>query len=234
MTGVQTCALPIFNNILTVILGFASMLHLQLPKGTPHGEAAGLIVESSKRASELVRQLLAFSRKQKEGRKPESICEIVKTFAPFIEQALGSGIQLEITPLECAVYVLADRTMLEQLLMNLAINARDAMPDGGMCIISSELCDIGRQEADLYQIQPGRYVRISFTDTGPGISDELRGKVFDPFFTTKEIGKGTGLGLSIVYGIARQHGGGVSIGNTEGKGTTFEIWLPVFGGQDDK
>ncbi len=223
-----------FNNILTVILGYASMLNLQLPGGSAHGEAAGMIVEASKRASELVRQLLAFSRKQKEGRKPEAICSLVKNFRPFLEQALGSGISIELCPPDTPAFVSVDRTMFEQLLMNLAINARDAMPDGGSFSITTARCELSRQDADIFQIQPGRYVKMNISDTGQGICDDIRERIFDPFFTTKELGKGTGLGLSIVYGIVRQHGGAITIESIEGTGTTFGILLPEYCSPGDK
>ncbi len=223
-----------FNNILTVILGYASMLHLQLPPDSPHREAAGMIVESSKRASELVRQLLAFSRKQKEGRKVEPIGLLVTNFRPFLEQVLGSRVNLDIKDLDCPLYAELDTTMFEQVLMNLAINAHDAMPEGGMFAITTAPYQLSRQEANIFQIPPGSYIKISISDTGQGINEEIREKIFDPFFTTKDIGKGTGLGLSIVYSIIRQHGGSITIDKNGEKGTTFSILIPRCMKPDDK
>ena len=219
-----------FNNILTVILGYASMLKMQLPADSAHGEAAAMMVDASKRASELTRQLLTFSRKQKEGRKAEHICEIANNFRPFIENALGDRIKLDIKAEECPLFAIVDRTMIEQVFMNLAINARDAMPDGGLFSILIESHQLTTLESERFQIPVGAYIKISFTDTGPGISSELQERIFDPFFTTKEIGKGTGLGLSIVYEISKQHAGQITAEDNDGKGTTFSFLLPQHNG----
>ncbi len=218
-----------FNNLLMVILN--SALFLQEETETD-GEARGLvddILNAAYQASGLTRQLLAFSRRQTLTPQDEELNTIVTDLQKMLKRLLRENIDIRVqTSMPCCVRV--DRGQIEQVLVNLAVNARDAMPDGGTLFI-----DVQRRDLDLDwmvshsagdRIAPGCYAVMTVSDTGCGISDEIASRIFDPFFTTKSAGQGTGLGLSTVYGIVRQHGGHVSVYSHEGHGTTFHIYLP--------
>lgn len=220
-----------FNNILTVIRGYSTMLLMQTPPNSPQGESLQMIVDAVKRAAGLTQNLLTFSRKQESTPVMAELCGLVSGFEKFIKRIIGDNIRLSLAC--CAqstpgpLLTMVDRSMIEQLLMNLAINARDAMPEGGELQIGMAGVDLYTAEAAALELEPGDYIRITVADTGCGIPPELLSRIFEPFFTTKDIGKGSGLGLSVVYGIVQQHNGAIKVESTIGHGTTFTIYLPA-------
>ncbi len=216
-----------FNNILTAITGYASLLEPMLDSPEMKRQVIQ-IQKASERAATLTRGLLAFSRRQVLQPEPLYIRELMKDFEPILRRVIPENISLTITPSENAP-VLADRGQIEQVLMNLVTNARDAMPEGGSLLIESSDVHIGRDYLEMHPWaeNEGDYVVISVTDSGIGMDRETQEHVFEPFFTTKEVGKGTGLGLSMVYGIVKQHHGFIHLYSEPGKGTTFRIYLPV-------
>ena len=183
-----------------------------------------VVVEAGKKAEDLTRQLLAFSRRQTLRMEPVDIGETVAGIAKMLRRMVREDIILELHTAPTRS-VLADRAQIEQVIINLVVNARDAMPEGGTVIIGTSELELAAA-GELSEIPAGAYVVISVSDTGIGMSRELREKIFEPFFTTKEMGKGTGLGLSSVFGIVKQHNGHVSVYSEPGKGTTFRIYLP--------
>lgn len=223
-----------FNNILTVILGFGSMLQLQMATDSTHADAVRMIVDAAKRASSLTQRLLAFSRKHEPQRRVESICELVTGFKSFLRRVIGENIELVIQLESEALHVEIDRHMLEQALMNLALNACDAMPNGGTLTIRLSHTRLDQQLASQLDIKPGAYCQIVVQDTGTGIPGNIQDRIFEPFFTTKEVGKGSGLGLSMVYGIVKQHAGGISVNSTPSTGSCFTILLPISATQSVK
>jgi two-component system NtrC family sensor kinase len=217
-----------FNNILTVIHGNASLLQEQLKQYPSCAESLDDISLAASRAARLVRQLLAFSRKQ--VLKPEviNLGRVVGNLDDMMKRLLGDHITLEVKVAPDLPAVQADLNMMEQIIMNLSVNAHDAMPRGGKLSIGIDTVAITSDDAHKNaEILPGRYVRLSVSDTGCGITAEHLPRIFDPFFTTKEVGKGTGLGLAMVYGIVKQHHGRVDVQSAVNQGTTFRIFLPV-------
>lgn len=219
-----------FNNILTVIQGHASLL-----SGTNPGESAGKsaeqIVQAAERAAQLTRQLLTFSRRQLIQPKKLDVNKIVGNMTNMLGRLLGEDVALQLNYCQAPPMVDADVGMLEQVLLNLAVNARDAMPKGGQLAIRIAIVDLGEAYSRAQsEARSGRFVCLSVTDTGMGISPENLRRIFEPFFTTKEIGKGTGLGLATAYGIVKQHLGWIEVDSQVGKGTTFRIYLPYAGG----
>lgn len=217
-----------FNNLLTAINGFASLLYFNLSPNSSEAEMLEKILNSGERAAELVRQLLAFSRKQVIQVQPLDLNTNVSTMHKILRRIIGEDIQLQLDLDPHLNWIEADPTQIEQVIMNLAINARDAMPYGGTLVISTANVQIdSRHPAQNPQIRPGAYVRLALADTGIGMSDDVKQRIFEPFFTTKEVGKGTGLGLSTVFGIVKQNNGHILVHSQPGTGTTFEIFLPV-------
>ncbi|MBE0539985.1 MAG: response regulator [Verrucomicrobia bacterium] len=216
-----------FNNILTVIQGYADCLLMRPEVSESSVGPLKRIAEASRRAAALTRQLLMFSRKQAIVARALNLNDVLRNFANMLPRLLGEDIVMETHYATALPQVEADSGMLEQIVMNLAVNARDAMPKGGRLIITTEAVDIGaayvRQRAES---RPGRFVCMSVADTGCGIDSKTLTRIFEPFFSTKEIGHGTGLGLSTVYGIVRQHQGWVDVSSEVGVGTTFKIFLP--------
>ncbi|MBI5632286.1 MAG: response regulator [Nitrospirae bacterium] len=213
-----------FNNILTAIIGYASLLELKLKGDEQLKPFVSYILESSERASGLTKSLLAFSRKQPVEMKPLNLNELACGFRNIMSRLIGEDIEFE---LKCSVedlVVEADKGQLEQVLMNLATNARDAMPDGGKISISTEQVVI---DGEMGELPKGSYAVVVFSDNGSGIEQKVQEHIFEPFFTTKETGKGTGLGLAVVYGIIKNHGGAIHLYSEPGQGTTFRIYLPV-------
>ncbi|MBW8864743.1 MAG: PAS domain S-box protein, partial [Verrucomicrobia bacterium] len=216
-----------FNNILTIILGHASLLTMSSldPKALI---SANQIKQASERAAGLTRQLLAFGRKQIVNPRPLDLNRVVGGMTEMLGRLLGEDIALQLNFSGEPAVVEADPTMLEQILLNLSVNSRDAMPRGGRLAIR-----ITMREVDTAHIRksleasPGRFVCLSHTDTGGGIPPENMQRIFEPFFTTKELGKGTGLGLATVYGIVKQHKGWIEVESELGTGTTFNIFLPA-------
>lgn len=216
-----------FNNILTAILGYSQLL--MDPDNDPRQtqEFATVIHESGKRAADLVRQILAFSRKQTLEMIPVDVNAIILNLAKMMQRVIGEDVHLVLNMGSTVPEVLADVGQIEQVITNLAVNARDAMPDGGKMIIETSLTHVDDEDAGLCDISPGEYVVICVSDNGIGIPNEIVSKIFDPFFTTKDVGRGTGLGLSTCYGIVKQHGGHLGVDSEPGEGTTFRIYLPV-------
>jgi PAS domain S-box-containing protein len=216
-----------FNNLLTAIGGYNSLLIEGLgeePTLLGYGQEVRDAVE---RASGLTRQLLLFSRRQLAQPKNLNLNERVTAICGLLHRIIGEDIEI-ITNLPSDLGIIrADPVQLDQVIMNLAVNARDAMPNGGRLTLETANTVVGPQEAAQLQLSPGDYTMLTASDTGTGMDSVTKGRIFEPFFTTKEQGKGTGLGLSIVYGVIRQSGGCIMVDSAPGKGTTFKIYLPV-------
>jgi two-component system cell cycle sensor histidine kinase/response regulator CckA len=216
-----------FNNALAVITSYAELLQMKMPPDEPLRKHVQQVLKASDRAASLTRQLLAFSRKQTIEPSVLDLNSIVTEVDKMLRRLIGEDIELSFkngSDLKC---VKADRGQVEQILMNLAVNARDAMPDGGKLVI--ETANVELDEIYVRQhpfAKTGRYVMLSVSDTGCGMNKEVQAHIFDPFFTTKEVGKGTGLGLSTVYGIVKQSDGHISVYSEVGKGATFRIYFP--------
>ncbi len=216
-----------FNNLLTVINTYAGFGIEALKENDPLRDDLLQILEAGERATTLTRQLLAFGRKQMLKLEVVSLNDVIGGLETMLRRLIGEDIQLLIAPAEDLGAVKADPAQIEQVLMNLVVNARDAMPQGGGLTIETLNADLGEEYAeDHLLVQAGRYVMFAVSDTGIGMDEATCGQAFEPFFTTKEEGKGTGLGLSTVYGIVKQSGGNISVDSEPGKGTTFKIYLP--------
>ena len=221
-----------FNNILTAIFGFATLAQMKIPEGDPLRSNIDQVLAAAERAAGLTQSLLTFSRKQVLNLRPVSLNEVISKVDKFVGRIIGEDIKLQLVFKEDNIVVNADSGQIEQVLMNLATNARDAMPQGGVFSIVTETVDIDQEYIDFYGYgNPGFYARITVSDSGTGIDSETKKRIFDPFFTTKEVGKGTGLGLSIVYGIVKQHKGFINVYSEPGRGTTFSVYLPLMRGE---
>ncbi|HEY4299737.1 MAG TPA: response regulator [Candidatus Didemnitutus sp.] len=223
-----------FNNMLTVINGRAQML-LDNPAVPPEmAESIRDIFVAGERAAKLTRQLLVFSRKQFMLSQPVNVNEVIEDAVRMLRSMIGGHIRMELDLALDPPVVRADAGMLEQVLMNLVVNARDAMPEGGRLAIATSHREIIPSESPRHpESAPGRHVCIEVRDTGGGIPPEIRTRIFEPFFTTKPLGKGTGLGLSTVFGIAKRHHGWVEVESEVGTGTAFKVFLPVCDEQPD-
>lgn len=215
-----------FNNLLTVILGFCEIVIDDLPADDRHQEDLCEIQKAGLSATHLTRQLLAFSRKEIIEPRLLDLNAVVGDMPPMLSRLIGEDIQVRLDLRAEVAPVKADRGQIEQIVLNLAINARDAMPDGGTLTIGTGLFDMDAAGAARLGILPGRYAGLMVTDTGTGMPPEVRARLFEPFFTTKPVGKGTGLGLATVQGIAVGNGGAVTAESEEGKGTSFTVLLP--------
>ena len=217
-----------FNNILMSIMGSADLMLMQLPPNDPARDEATEIKEAVRRGAALPRQLLAFSRRQATIPRLFDLGEAIAGMDTMLRRLIGPEIDFDLVRGSTPIMVIADLSQIEQVVLNLVINARDAMPDGGRLIVAIEEVELDTATA-LAQVEgrAGRYARLSVSDTGTGIDEKTRARLFEPFFTTKEQGKGTGLGLSIVYGIVKQSGGYVSVVSEPGHGATFLIYLPM-------
>jgi PAS domain S-box-containing protein len=216
-----------FNNLLTVIKGYGQLSLLDLKESDPLWGNIQEIQKATQRASDLTRQLLAFSRRQILDLKVLNLNSLVRDLNKMLRRIIGEDIELITLLNEDLGRVKVDPGQIEQLILNLAVNARDAMPSGGKLIIETKNVEIDVEYVAAHiGLTPGRYVRLSVSDTGVGMSQEIVEKAFEPFFTTKETGKGTGLGLSTVYGIVKQSGGSIQAYSEPGFGTTFNIFLP--------
>ncbi|HBX68245.1 MAG TPA: hybrid sensor histidine kinase/response regulator, partial [Chloroflexi bacterium] len=220
-----------FNNILTGVLGYASLLKHRLQEEPETQRFVEIIESSSLRAADLVRQLLAFSR----GTQPEDLQvvypnRVIRETARLLESSVGKDVVLELDLNPHIPPIAANATQVQQAILNLCLNARDAMPNGGRISISTAEVDLDGDLASAYQdlaAEPGKYICIRVADDGSGIPEENLDKIFDPFFTTKDVGHGTGLGLAISYGIIKAHRGSISVISELGKGTSFTIRLPL-------
>lgn len=215
-----------FNNLLTVIIGRIDALLEDLSDDDPRRSDLDLIAGAAERASALTRQLLAFSRKQALTPTVVDVNAIVDEVASLLRRLLGEDIEFATALVPGAARVRVDRGQMEQVIVNLAANARDAMPSGGRLTISTDRVDVTDTPPPGVAAPPGAYVLLAVTDSGHGMDAETRRRVFDPFFTTKEVGRGTGLGLATVYGIVKQHDGHVAVDSSPGAGATFRIYLP--------
>lgn len=217
-----------FNNLLTVIMGHSQILLSEMGLHHPLRSKVEEIQKAGDRATGLIRQLLTFSRKQRSEPKILNLNIVVADFEMMLRRLIGEDIELALMQTPETLRVKADHAQLEQILMNLVINARDAMPKGGRLTI--ETASVRLDSTPMYHLTPlapGTYVRLSVSDTGCGMPPEVQAHIFEPFFTTKEEGKGTGLGLSTVFGIVTQSGGGLDVTSTVGQGTRFTVYLPI-------
>jgi two-component system, cell cycle sensor histidine kinase and response regulator CckA len=216
-----------FNNLLGVIIGYAEMVAKHLPSGNPAGRYVTAIRQAADRAAALTRQLLAFSRKQILQPRVVDLNEITADMEKLIARLIGEDIDLVKVRHPGSAFVLADPSQLEQIVLNLAVNARDAMPQGGSLTVEIAVVDLDDAYVVSHQgTRPGRYVMLAVSDTGVGMNTGTQARIFEPFFTTKELGKGTGLGLSTVYGIVKQSGGCIWVYSEPGRGATFKVYLP--------
>ncbi|MBI5055664.1 MAG: PAS domain S-box protein [Nitrospirae bacterium] len=217
-----------FNNILSAIIGYGHVTLLKMANDDPLRLNIEHMLEATDKASYLTQSLLAFSRKQITDKKPVGLNGIIKRVEKFLLRIMGEDIKVRTMLSEEALKVLADSGQLEQVLINLATNARDALPKGGTFTIATEKSRIDNEFIRAHGYgSPGRYALITVTDNGTGMNENTKQKIFEPFFTTKEPGKGTGLGLSIVYGIIKQHEGYINVYSEPGAGTIFRIYLPL-------
>jgi signal transduction histidine kinase len=224
-----------FNNLLTAIIGYAELISTRVTSNTLARQNADLIRKAGEQAAALTRQLLAFSRKQILQPKIIDLNELVVEMEKLLRRVIGERFDLRSHPDAEIGRVKADPSQIEQVVLNLGVNARDAMPRGGELVIRTANVRLDRTTAPQISasLVPGDYVLLSVCDTGAGMDEETKSHIFEPFFTTKGPGKGTGLGLATVYGIVRQTGGGISVESEPGKGSTFRIYLPMVTGPVD-
>ncbi|MBN1270037.1 MAG: PAS domain S-box protein [Kiritimatiellae bacterium] len=219
-----------FNNLLTSVLGYSRIVHDQLGDGHPLQADLAEISRAGERAVNLTKQLLAFSRKQTVEARSLSLNAVVMDVDKLLRRTLGENIELVALLDSEMAYVKADAGLLEQVILNLAVNARDAMPEGGSLTIRTATIELSPEDClTRVEVRPGRYVLLSARDTGVGMTPEVRDQCFEPFYTSKPQGKGTGLGLSIVYGIIKQFGGFIELDTSPGRGTEVRIYLPAAG-----
>jgi PAS domain S-box-containing protein len=217
-----------FNNILTAIMGYGNLIRAKMTKDDPLLEFMENILVSVDRAAKLTKSLLAFSRQQVMDQRTVDANDIIRQVEKLLGRVIGEDIELKTTLTEQPVSVHADIGQIEQVILNLATNARDAMPQGGSLAIETDIIEVDETYKQIHGFgEAGTFVRISVSDTGMGMDEKTTTKIFDPFFTTKEVGKGTGLGLSMAYGIIKQHKGYIDVISEPGSGTIFSIYLPL-------
>jgi PAS domain S-box-containing protein len=217
-----------FNNILSAIVGYGYFLQKKMNSADPLRENVDQILAAADRAAEVTHSLLAFSRKQILNPKPIDINALMKRFEKLLSRLIGEDIELKSNFTDKEVISMADAGQIEQVLMNLATNARDAMPRGGNLTLNTQLVELDDAFIRVHGYgEPGMFSVIAVSDTGGGMGKETMAKIFEPFFTTKEIGKGTGLGLAMAYGIIKQHNGYINVYSEPEQGTTFRIYLPA-------
>ena len=215
-----------FNNVLGVVVSYAELLKSRHPEDERDGEYADAVLHSCERAAALVRQLLAFSRKRPLMWSVVDLNDTVANFGKLLPRVIGEDVRITIQSDSSPATVRTDPVQIEQVLMNLAVNARDAMPQGGELLIKSGRTR-GSSISDVKDIPAGEYSYLRVTDSGIGMTAETKSHIFEPFFTTKEVGKGTGLGLSMVYGIIKQSNGYIGVVSQPNRGTTFSIYFPL-------
>ena len=215
-----------FNNMLDAILSSTHLMKMKLPVDSPLMQYCRIIESAAQRSASLTRQLLDFSQKNIINKKVVSLNDIIYETTRILERSISKGIRVELRLDPGLDQIEADETQLQQVIMNLALNARDAMPDGGSIRIATSMCSFSQEDVmQQPSLQIGTYVQLSIEDSGTGIPPEVLPKIFEPFFTTKPVGKGTGLGLAVVYGIVQRHGGHITVNSMMGNGTTFSIYL---------
>jgi hypothetical protein len=221
-----------FNNILMAIIGFSNILKMKLDEQDPLQSDIDQILAASDRAAHLTQSMLAYSRKQIMAPKTVDLNDIVRNGEKFLRRVIGEDVEFITSLSKEPLHIFADSMQIEQVLMNLASNARDAMPDGGTLSVTTDCFEIDDRFVALFQFaKKGEYALLSLSDTGAGMDEATARRIFEPFYTTKGVGHGTGLGLSVVYGIIKQHDGFITCYSEPGKGTTFRIYLPIFHGE---
>ncbi len=224
-----------FNNMLTPILGYSELIQRGLPEGDSNRLMIDEILNVANRAKELTARLLMFSRKQLLELQTVNVGEIIRDFEKMLHSTIRENIEIMIVISPGLHPICADKGQIEQALLNLALNAQDAMPLGGKISIEAKNTNLDESYTSYHpEVAPGPYVLLSVSDTGTGMEVEVQQRIFEPFFTTKEFGKGTGLGLPIVYGIVKQHGGSISVYSEKGKGSTFKIFLPRVSDKEER
>jgi two-component system, cell cycle sensor histidine kinase and response regulator CckA len=222
-----------FNNLLTVIAGFGTLIQMATEGKEELQEYVSQILGASERASHLTESLLAFSRKQQITLAPHALNDIVQSTGKLLKRLLTEDIALHMNLTPQSPVVMVDRNQIDHALINLATNARDAMPGGGSLTILTEVVSVDEEFGKTHGFdRPGKYVKLSLSDTGAGMDEQTLEHIFEPFFTTKEVGKGTGLGLASVYGTVRQHGGHIEARSEVNRGTTIDVYLPLIEKQE--
>lgn len=218
-----------FNNMLAAIMGSAELLSIYTKERQELRQYSDIIINAAEKASELTHKLLAFSRKGKRKAEPFDMHLCIKNAISMLKRSIDKKIEIQVLFEADVSYVTGDNTLFENVILNIGINSRDAMPDGGVFSITTSNIEYDEEfcSSSSYDIEPGKYIRISLKDTGSGIPKKIKEKIFEPFFTTKKPGKGTGLGLSVVYGTVKDHHGLLTLESEEGKGTEIFIDLPV-------
>jgi PAS domain S-box-containing protein len=216
-----------FNNVLTAILGSADLLSMMLDRSDPRWTEADAIKRAADRGAALTKKLLSFGRPERSGAAVVDLVSTIGNMEPVLRRLVLDRIAIRVTASRLPLIVRADESAISQIVLNLVINARDAMPHGGATSIDMGIIDIGEPLAPRLGLTPGRYAGLSVADTGHGISPEVQRHLFEPFFSTKPADEGTGLGLSIVYGIVKGLGGAIEVQSEVGHGTTFTIYIPL-------
>ncbi len=219
-----------FNNFLTAILGFSSLLQMKVDedKDAQSGSYLQNIISAAEKAANMTNSLLSFSRKRIINIRPAILNDIIMGIEKLLQRVITENIEFKTALTDKGTIIMADTGQIEQVLLNLVANARDAMPKGGTVFIKTEIAELDEVFVRTYGYgKPGHYALLSVSDTGSGMDEKTKERIFEPFFTTKGVGKGTGLGLSIVYGIIKQHNGCIEVNSELGKGTTFNIYLPI-------
>jgi PAS domain S-box-containing protein len=220
-----------FNNLLTVITGYAGMILLDLDPNSPMLESVSEISQAADRASALTRQLLSFSRRQVTQPKDLALNDLVHNIERMLHRLIGEEVELVLSLAPDAGVIRADPGHIEQVIVNLVVNARDAMPSGGRVLVETALLPVDEELSSGYlDVPPGEYVMLAVSDTGIGMTEEIKSHIFEPFFTTKEKGRGTGLGLSTVYGLVTQSGGTISVYSQPSQGSVFKMLFPAIKG----
>ena len=216
-----------FNNLLTIIIGYCMLLMEERPANPLHAEALGQIRRASEQAAALTQNLLAFSRRQLTSPAIVDVVAAAAGLEPMLRRFCGGNVELVLDLDEASGHVELGQGQFEQVLINLVINARDAMPDGGQVCVTTRREVLAAPPPGAPDLAPGEYAVLSVRDTGVGMDADTRARVFEPFFTTKTLGRGTGLGLATVYGIVTQHRGRIAVSSAPGEGSTFTVWLPM-------